>query len=81
MKVRHTTHGTVVQVPKELEDWTPDRAGINPELAAKGKPQPTPWFKWAQWEPVDDSTPLTPPPAPKDAPAAESKTAAKGKAD
>jgi hypothetical protein len=56
MKVRHKTHGTVVEVPEELASWSPDRSAGRKR---PGKPQSTPWFQWAQWEQVDDSTPVT----------------------
>lgn len=66
MKVRHKGNGMVVAVPDELSNWTPDRIQPSAKRAAEGRHTTVPWFKWAQWEPVDESTPLTHP-APADA--------------
>ena len=66
-KYQHKSTGQVVEVRAgaEHEHWTPDNPGHDPEFAVKHPNlwQPKPWFQWAQWTQVHDSTPVTPPPA------------------
>lgn len=64
-KYQNVNTGQVVEVlpGSKFEHWTPDNLAHDPEFAVKHPNmwQPKPWFKWKQWTPVHDSTPVTEP--------------------